>query len=142
MSKISDKQVQQTLQPYLNAGERLLHWAYGVKQPPILVIALLMSLAILPGVIAVLLLTKHYYVGLTDQRLIVIRISGTLNVKGVATYELQELPPVKASTGLIFTHIAIKSTTHPFVAKYHRMGMPNNRHHAMAIASTLQKSPG
>ena len=63
-------------QPYLEPGEQLKHWAYGVKQPSMLLILPLFLLAILPGAIAVALLTKEYIVGLTDRRFIVLRFKG------------------------------------------------------------------
>ena len=52
-------------------------------------------------------------------------------------YPLGRLPPAKTSTGVLFTHIKIEDAAKPFVAKFHRMGMSNNREHAMAIAAAL-----
>src|SRR5687768_1774410 len=65
--------VSAAFQPYLEPGEQLRHWAYGVKQPNMLLIVGLTLLAILPGLIAVALLTKEYVVGLTDRRFLVLR---------------------------------------------------------------------
>lgn len=139
MARFSDPTVvQAAFQPYLEAGEQLRHWAYGVKQPNILLIAGLTLLAILPGLIAVALLTREYVVGLTDRRLIVLRFKGkAIKVEEVLEYSLAALPPVKSSTGGIFTHIAIDDPAKPFVAKFHRMGMKDNREQAMAIAAAL-----
>jgi hypothetical protein len=39
--------------------------------------------------------------------------------------------------GSVFAHIRINDPSKPFVAKFHRMGMPNNREQAMAIAAAL-----
>ena len=125
-------------QQHLQPGEQLMGYAYGVKQPNLGLIFLLMLLAVLPGVIATALLTKEFVVGLTDRRFIVIRFSGKLNVKEVWDYPLFQLPPVKTSTGPIFTHIAIKDPQKPFVAKFHRMGLKTNREQAQAIAQQLQ----
>jgi hypothetical protein len=125
-------------QPYLEPSEQLRHWAYGVKQPNMLLILPLFLLAILPGAIAVALLTKEYIVGLTDRRFIVLRFKGkNVNVQEVLEYPLNNLPPVKASTGGLFTHIKIQDPAKPFVAKFHRMGMPGNREHGMAIEAAL-----
>ncbi len=125
-------------QQHLQPGERLMNYAYGVKQPPIMLIVLLMLLAILPGVIATALLTKEYVIGLTDRRLIVIRFSGKLNPKEVFDYPLYQLPPVKTSAGAIFTHISVKDPNKPFVAKFHRMGLKTNREQSQAIAQVLE----
>ena len=126
-------------QQHLQPGEQLYNYAYGVKQPPFLLILVLMLLAVVPGVIATALLTKEYVIGLTDRRLIVIRFSGKLNPKEVFDYPLYQLPPVKTSTGALFTHITIKDPRKPFVAKFHRLGLKTNRDQAMAIAQILEQ---
>lgn len=124
--------------PYLEPGEQLRHWAYGVKQPSILLMLPLFALAILPGAIAIALLTKEYIVGLTDRRFIVLRFKGKgIKVQEVLDYPLASLPPVKASTGGLFTHIKVDDPSKPFAAKFHRMGMPGNREHGMAIEAAL-----
>lgn len=122
--------------PYLEPGERLRHVAYGVKQPNVFVIAL-------TGGLISALLTKEYVVGLTDRRLIVLRFKGkNVQVQEVLDYRLGgQLPPVKASTGPVFTHIKVEDQAKPFVAKFHRMGMPGNREGAMAIAAALTGQP-
>jgi hypothetical protein len=129
--------------PYLEPGEQLRHIAFGVKQPNMVLILPLFALAVLPGAIAVALLTKEYVVGLTDRRLIVLRFKGkNVAVQEVLDYRLGgQLPPVTSSTGPIFTHIKIEDQAKPFVAKFHRMGMPGNREGAMAIAAALTGRP-
>jgi hypothetical protein len=129
--------------PYMEPGEQLRHVAFGVKQPNLLLILPLFALAVLPGAIAVALLTKEYVVGLTDRRLIVLRFKGkNVGVQEVLDYRLNgQLPQVKASTGPVFTHIKIEDQAKPFVAKFHRMGMPGNREGAMAIAAALNGRP-
>lgn len=133
----NDEIITTAFQPYLAPGEQLKHWAYGVKQSPILLIIFLCLLAVLPGAIAVALLTKEYVVGLTDRRLIVLRFSGKIKVKEVLEYGIASMPPCKSSTGGLFTHIEITCPTRPFVAKFHRLGMKQNREHAMAIAAAI-----
>jgi hypothetical protein len=129
--------------PYLEPGEQLRHIAFGVKQPNMLLILPLFFLAVLPGAIAVAMLTKEYVVGLTDRRLIVLRFKGkNVQVQEVLDYRLDgHLPPVKASTGPVFTHIKVEDAAKPFAAKFHRMGMPGNREGAMAIAAALTGRP-
>jgi hypothetical protein len=134
---LKDEEVCDALKPYLEEGETLEHWAFGVKQPPIGLIILLFILAILPGIIAVALLTKNYIVGLTQKRLIVVRIGGKLKPKEMMEYKLDQVGEVKTSTGGLFTHIKILDPEKPFVAKFHRMGMKDNRDHSNAIAKTL-----
>ncbi len=139
MARFSDPNVPATaFTPYLEPGEQLRHWAYGVKQPSMLLILPLYLLAILPGAIAVALLTKEYIVGLTDRRFIVLRFKGkNIDVQEVIDYPLNSLPPLKASTGALFTHIKINDPAKPFVAKFHRLGMPGNREHGMAMEAAL-----
>ncbi len=133
----SDEIITSAFQPHLAPGETLKHWAYGVKQPHIGLIILFFMLAILPGAIAVALLTKEYVIGLTEGRLLVLRFSGKLKVKEMFEYQLASMPAVTTSTGGLFTHISIKDPARPFVAKFHRLGMKNNREHAMAIAEAI-----
>jgi hypothetical protein len=137
MARFNDTNVPEAIKPHLQPGEQLKHWAYGVKQPPMVLIIPLVVLAVLPGLIAQALLTKNYIVALTDRRFLVLKFSGKLNVTEVLEYRLDKLPQVKASTGPLFTHIKIDDPQKPFVAKFHRMGMPNNRQHSMAIESAL-----
>jgi len=124
--------------PYLEEGEQLNHWAYGVKQPNILLMLPLLALGVLPGLIAIQVMTKEYVVGLTDRRFIVLRFKGSkIAVNEVISYPLNSLPPIKASTGPVFTHLKINDAAKPFAAKFHRLGMPENREHAMAIEAAL-----
>lgn len=128
--------------PHLEPGEQLKHWAYGVKQPNMLLMLPLYALAVLPGAIAVALLTKEYVIGLTDRRLIVLRTKGkNAKVQEISDYPLNSLSEVQASTGALFTHIKILDSTKPFVAKFHRLGMPGNREQAMAIQTALTGQP-
>ncbi len=125
------------IEPHLH-GETLKYWAYGVKQPPIWLIAILMLLAILPGAIAVALLTKEYLVGLTDSRLIVLHFSGgKVKIKEVIEYQLNELTDVKTSKGAIFTNLKINDAEKPFVAKFHRAGAKTNREQSQAIVDAI-----
>ena len=127
-------------QPYLQPGEQLRNIAFGVKQPSMLAMLPLFILAILPGAIATALLTKEYVVALTDRRLIVLRFkSSQIQVQEVFEYALNYHAPVETSTGSIFTHIKINDPARPFVAKFHRAGMPGNREQAMAIAAALSQ---
>ncbi len=141
MAKLNDERIQAAFQPYLNEGETLRYWAFGVKQPNIFLLIFLIALAVLPGVIAVFLLTKNYLIGLTDRRLLVLQIKGISNaeVKQLMEYSLDEVRgmKVKTSTGGLFTHIRIEDAARPFVAKFHRAFSKNNRPHAMAISEAI-----
>ncbi len=134
-----DQKVIDAFGPYLVPGETVQHYAYGVKQPHILLIIFLMLLAILPGAIAVALLTKEYIVATTAGRFLVLRFSsGKINVKEVLEYSLDRPLNVVTSTGSIFTHIRINDPQKPFVAKFHRLGMKSNQPHSRAIAEALE----
>jgi len=141
MAKVTREQLAAPFQPHLQPEETVEAVAYGVKQPNMVLIFLLVLAAILPVLIAVLLLTKNYLVALTNRRLLVLRVKspGNFEVKEVIEYSRAELPSLnpKTSTGAIFTHIAIQDAARPFVAKFHRAYCPTNREDAMAIAAAV-----
>lgn len=136
-----EKQLQSALKPHLAEGEILRHAAYGVKQPHMLLIILLVFCAILPGIIAIFFLTKNYIVGLTNKRLIILTVKATAldEVKAIKSIDLSQLTPdrVKTKTGPIFTHIEIQDQPKDFKAKFHRAFSPTNRPEATAIAQAL-----
>ena len=135
MAVYKDEVVPPIFAPHLHPGEQLVNFAFGVKQPHILLIFLF--IATIGGILLVFLLTKNYLVGLTSfGRVVVLEMSGK-TVKNVTYYQLGQVQGVKTSTGGLFTHIKIAGPT-PFVAKFHRMGMKSNRQHAMAIAAALE----
>lgn len=115
------------------------HWAYGVKQPNIGLIIVLFMLAILPGAIAVAILTKEYLIGLAGDRFVVVQFSGgQVNVKQVLEYRVSELKgKARSSKGSLFTHIRIDDPAKPFIAKFHRLGAKQNKAHAEAIADAI-----
>jgi hypothetical protein len=141
MAKLTDEKMMEAFKPHLLPGEEVRKVAFGVKQPNILLIILLICLAILPGIIAVFLLTKNYVIGLTNRRFLVLRVASMSNaaVKAVIEYDLAALPGMKVetSTGGIFTHIKIADAAKPFVAKFHRAYSKTNRESAMAIAAAI-----
>ena len=140
MAKLNDQTVPAAIQPHLQPGEQLRHYAFGVKQPNIFLIIIL-------PILGTWLLTKNYVIALTDRRFIVLRVpkaffsvAGDINrPEEVIEYPLAQLSGVnvKTSTGALFTHIRIDDPQKPFVAKFHRMGMKSNREHSMAIAEAL-----
>src|SRR5688500_17687126 len=135
MSAYKDQDMQGIFAPHMQPGEGLVNWAYGVKQPHILLIILF--IATIGGVIAVMLMTKHYLVGLTSYgRFVVLEVSGK-TVKASRSYQLGQAGAVKTSTGALFTHISVDGPP-PFKAKFHRLGMAKNREHSQAIASALE----
>lgn len=141
MARYKDLIVTELLGKQLHPGEQLYHWAYGVKQPPMGLIILLTLLAVVPGAIATALMTKEYIVGLTSHRVLILRVKGgKANVLEITEYDRRNLPPAKTSTGTLFTHIALADPARPFVAKFHRLGMTNNRDHAMGIAAALPQA--
>lgn len=144
MSRIDDQTVPAALQRVLQPGEQLRHYAYGVKQPNIGLI--LLFYATVGGALAVALMTKHYVVGLTDRRIVVLSLKPGFftrchldKVVEVFDFPLAQLPQmkVKTSTGPLFTHMRVEGPGRTWIAKFHRMGMSRNRDHAMAIAGAL-----
>jgi hypothetical protein len=142
VAKLSEENFRAGVQPLLQPGERLVHVAYGVKQPNFFVIVLL--IATIGGSLAIGLLTKHYLLALTDRRLLIVQVQGGLfgvsfATKAVTEYSFAQLAslPVKTSTGGLFTHVRIDAPQR-FIAKFHRMATRTNREHAMGIASALE----
>jgi hypothetical protein len=141
VAKLNEMTVPAAFQPYLQPGEQLRYFAFGVKQPNIFLIIIL-------PILGTWLLTKNYLIALTDRRFIVLRVPraffsvvGDINkAEEVIEYPLGELSGLKVttSTGALFTHIRIDHPQKPFIAKFHRMGMKTNREHAMAITEVLQ----
>lgn len=142
MPKLKDEQLQDALKQHLQEDENLLHWAFGVKQPNIFLIIGLLALFILPGIIAVQMLTKNFIVGLTNKRLIVLRVISitNANIKDKIEYNLNELKSMNVitSTGSIFTKIKIEDPVKPFAAKFHRAFSKDNREHSIAIAESVK----
>jgi len=136
MAAVKDETVQNAFAQYLQPEEQLQHYAFGIKQPPILLIIALFCLAILPGIIATFLLTKSYFVGLTDRRVIILQVTNSWKVKEMREFPLNALPPGSTKTGGLFTHIKMECEPR-FVAKFHRMGFKGNREHAMAIGARV-----
>jgi hypothetical protein len=129
MARYNDENVPAAIQPHLKSGEVLRHYAYGVKQPNVLLMLL--------GPIVTAMLTKNYIVAMTDRRLLVLEFHGELKVTGVTEYALDSMPAATGSVGMIFTRLQINDSAKPFRAKFHRMGMPNNRMHSTAILEAL-----
>ena len=144
MAKLNDTRIHEAFAAHLEPGEALRHWAFGVKQPNILLMIPLFLLGVIPGVIAVFILTRNYLIGLTERRLVVLRVKSISNaeIMEVQEYALADLrgTEVKTSTGPLFTHIRIDDEARPFVAKFHRAFSKDNRAHAMAIADAISAS--
>lgn len=146
MAKPNESQIKELFAPYLEPGEITLHAAYGVKQPNILLIIGLCSLGILPGLIAIALMTQHYYIALTARRLIVLQVNNfsAKKVKASQSFNRNELSSYQVSTkeGSLFNHIEIKRDGEEFKAKFHRAFSKNNRPNARAISRELQAAGG
>lgn len=141
MAKLTDELMQETLKAQLQEGETLKHWAFGVKQPSMIVIVPLIALAILPGVIATFMLTKNYLVGVTDKRFIVLQIKSISNteIKAIIEYPLDGLKNNGGGfkPGKLFTYLSVDQADKPFNAKFHRMFSKDNRSHAEAIGHAI-----
>ena len=141
MAKLTEELMQETLGAHLQDGETLEHWAFGIKQPSIMLMVPLFALAILPGAIATQMLTKNYLIGLTDKRLIVLQIKsiGNAELKALTEYARDEFKsnPGSFKAGKLFTHLKIENAEKPFVAKFHRMFSKGNREHAVAIGEVI-----
>lgn len=143
MARPTEENLRASLAADLQPGEQIQFVAYGIKQPNIFLMVLLLG-----GLLSALL-TKHYVLALTDRRLVIKEINMGLfsldftKAKSITSYTPQELAqfPVKTSTGPIFTHIRIDAPNR-FVAKFHRLASKNAREHAMGIAAALERARG
>jgi len=98
----------------------------------------LYALGIVPGAVAVAVLTKEYLVGLTDRRVVVLRVKGgKADVQEVTEYTVGERLPVTTTNGSLFAWVTVDDAARPFKAKFHRAGYPNNRENALAAAAAL-----
>lgn len=144
MAKLTDELMQETLNTHLQEGETLQHWAFGIKQPNMLLMVPLFALAIVPGAIATQMLTKNYLVGLTNKRFIVLQVKSIANVelKALTEYALDEFKanPSSYKPVKLFTHIIVENTEKPFTCKFHRMLSKDNRMHAEAIGEVISAS--
>ncbi len=93
MAKLTDDKIKLAFEQYLQGEENLKYWAFGVKQPNIFLIVLLLALFILQGIIAVFWLTKNYLIALTDNNLLVLEVASisNANVKKHTEYSLSKL---------------------------------------------------
>ena len=134
MGRLKEDQIKAAFLPHLHEGEALEYWAAGIKQPNLILIPLL-------GLIASMLLTKNYLVGLTDRRLVVLQVKSLGNAEGrqIVDYSLDELGQMetKMSNGMLFTHLRIDDSEKPFAAKFHRAFSKTNRPNAMAIGEAI-----
>ena len=139
MAKPTIDEMKAAFAPYLPTGEQVTHVAYGVKQPHILVIVPLVLVGVLPGLIAVAFMTRHYLIGHSASGITVLQIEGMnkLRVKESMHFSAAELAAadVKTSSNALFTNIRIADRGRQFVAKFHKMYSANNRPHAEAIAA-------
>ncbi len=141
MAKLNDERMKNAFLTHLHEGETLQHWAFGVKQPSMLIIIPLIALAVLPGVIATAMLTKNYVIGVTDRRLIILQVKSISNadLKAITEYDLEEFSkaPANVKTGALFTHITIDHPDKAFKAKFHRAFSKTNREQVVAIGALI-----
>jgi len=147
MAKLNDALMLEILSQDLPEGETITHCAYGIKQPNMLLMLPAFALAVLPGVILTQVLTKHYVIGLSQSRVIVVQVKpkwSTLSVAvdAVVTSTYQDLAALKGTevknkTGALFTNLAFSTLAGPFKAKSHRAFSKSNRPSAMAIGEAV-----
>lgn len=142
MAVRTDEEIKALFSEHLEPGELLLHTAYGVKQPHLLLILGLCLLLLLPGLIAIHFLTKNYFIGLTGRRFIVLQVKGVVSSKitRVIAFNRNDLSSadIKTSENAIFTNIKLIMGEETFIAKFHRAFSKSNRPNASAIARELQ----
>ncbi|HEX2901741.1 MAG TPA: hypothetical protein VHS96_18665 [Bacteroidia bacterium] len=138
--KTRDEIFHDTVRHLLQPGETLQYVALGQKRPAIGLIILLVFLGVLPGMVAVTMLTKNFLVALTDRRVIVARAKGIVQVEGWFDYPLGNVGgEVTVKTRKSSIKIAIAHLELPFEATFLRSGSPLNLESAQAIADALAK---
>lgn len=140
MAKFTEQSVSAAFQPYLQEGEFLTNAAYGGYQS-----AQRHVLGCLLGPIIDAFLVKLYVVGLTNRRVLVIRLAnrfgGNINAAEVRHYLFDNLPPVTATLGTFATELQIKDPAAPFRVNFAAVGVPNNYQRGQMIARELCRTP-
>ena len=141
MSKFNDQTVVAAFQPYLQSEEFLGNAAYCIKRPPELIGCLISLLGMLPDILFRSLLSKYYVVGLTNRRLIVLRLAsrfgGNIRAAEVLAYSLDQLPEIQANFGAFATGLVIKDPARPFKVVFPMAGVPDNHKRGRMIANKL-----
>jgi hypothetical protein len=99
--KASDQQANEMFARHLMPGETLTAYVYGQSGPALWLQALL-------GALVSFMLSKYYYVGLTNRRLLLLRVSGMFNEKGIESIDFPQIVNVEtkwalAGKTLVFT---------------------------------------
>lgn len=141
MAKLDADSIPRIFAPHLEVGEELEHFAYGIRQPHFAVVALLLCLAVLPGLLIVAYLTRGYLVGKTSRRIVVLEVSGKGEVRRTIEYALDEFhgARVETSSGANLTRVRVDIPDKAFAAKFHRAFAPFNRAGALAIAAAVDR---
>ena len=85
-------------------------------------------------------LKKHYWLALTDKRVLVCGVEGLSQPLPQIAYTLGQIGgKVIASIGLFNVHIEVQHPIAPFKAKFAHEEFPRNRTNAITIAEALQK---
>ena len=129
------------LQAHLEPGETLQCHAYGVRPTPFFLVFVLLLLGIIPGVIALAVLAREYFIGLTAEKLIVIQVSGRAKdqVKDVLIYDRQELSGlVETTRNHMYTLIQIRHPEKPLALRCGRYDMEGNLEASREMAQSLE----
>ena len=117
---------------HLRSDETLQSWAYGLKQPPMPVMLLL-------GPIAHALLKKEYLIGLTSQRVILLRVKGKkAEVVEVTDYELDRAHSVTVESLTSWDRVVIEDAARPFDATFNPLSAPDNLGRVHRIVAALK----
>ena len=156
---------------HLNPDEQLKHWAYGIKQSIGLMLLMYLGAFMLGAVLAYMIigepigifhmilmfilamgitspfipkLRKDYLVGLTNNRLLILRIKTPLfksianpqNQIELTEYPLENLPQLKITIGRLQSQMKIDNTSNPFIASF-KSAIKGNRKQMEAIMAAL-----
>jgi hypothetical protein len=140
MAKVDTQTTRNKLQGYLDPGEELLHVAYGIRPPGIFGILLIALFTLgIGAVIAMQTASKHYLVGVTRTRLLLLRVGGfdfaPIECTKIA---LNQLTQVRANTGPIFVRLEFTNEARAWFIKFHRAVFSGNREGAIAIGQVLE----
>jgi hypothetical protein len=133
VSKYNEQAVSAAFQPYLHKDEFLTNAAYCGHQRQLV--------GCLFGPIINAFLTRLYMVGLTNHRVIVMRLAnrfgGNVNPAEVYDYPFDRLPVINATFGTFATDLRINDPVKPFRATFASVGVPNNYQRGQTIAREL-----
>jgi hypothetical protein len=128
MARLTEQEVANLAQQYLQSGEQLQYAAVAMSLP---------MWALFMGAIIAALFRKWYVVALTDRRLLLIRYKNRLVPQEITEYELRQLPRLKFVQGTLNATLKVQDPRGTVTLKFGRLLTKQNRENALALGAGL-----